>query len=135
MYASTPEGLAKYNADLVAWLAMYGQNCKPDFTTLPYPLRPGTAGLGKHECFRCGFVGHIGKDCPNGANPLDQREQDIRSLVSQCLFASRRQESFIRVSQISANDPGVAYDAAIYDTDNLGFDDEYEQGNGSEERL
>jgi hypothetical protein len=39
------------------------------------------------------------------------------------------------VSQISADDPGVAYDPAIYDTDNLGFDDEFDQGNGLEERL
>jgi hypothetical protein len=114
---------------------MYGPNRKPDFTTLPYPLRPGTAGLGKRECFRCGHIGHIGKECPNGANALDQREQDIRSLVSQCLFAARRQDSFIRVSQISADEPGIAYDAAIYDTDNLGFDDDFKQGNGSEERL
>ena len=130
-YANTPEGLAKYSTDLAAWLTMYGQNRKPDFTTLPYPLRPGTAGLGKRECFRCGLPGHIGKEC-NDANPLDQREQDIRSLVSQCLYA-RRQEQFFRVSQISADEPGIAYDAAIYDTDNLGFDDEFEQGNGSEE--
>ena len=132
---NTPEGLAKYNTDLTAWLTLYGQNCKPDFTTLPYPLRPGMAGLGKHECFRCGYVGHIGKECPNVTDPLDQREQDIRSLVSQCLYAARRQESFIRVSQISNNEPGIAYDAAIYDTNNLGFDDTYEQGNGLEECL
>ena len=134
-YANTPEGLTKYNTDLMAWLTMYGQNHKPDFTTLPYPLQPGTAGLGKRECFRCGFVGHIGKECPNGANPLDQQEQDICSLVSQCLYAPKRQESTIRVSQISTDESGIAYDAVIYDTDNLDFDDNYEQGNGSEERL
>ena len=67
-------------------------------------------------------------------NPLDQKEQDIRSLVSQCLYAPRRQEPVFRVSQISTDDPGVAYDPAIYDADNLGFDDEFDQGNGSEER-
>jgi len=133
MYANTPEGLAKYNEDLATWLTMYGPQRKPDFTTLPYPLRPGTAGLGKRECFRCGMPGHIGKDC-NTTNPLDQKEQDIRSLVSQCLYAPRRQEQVFRVSQISADDLGVAYDPAIYDTDNLGFDDEFDQGNGSEER-
>jgi len=132
MYANTPEGLAMYNAGLAAWLALYGQNRKPDFTTLPYPLRPGTAGLGKRECFRCGLLGHIGKECRN-TNPLDQREQDIRSLVSQCLYAARRLEPSLRISQISVDDPGVAYDPAIYDTDNLGFDED-DQGNGPEER-
>ena len=78
------------------------------------------------------MLGHIGKDC-NTTNPLDQKEQDIRSLVSQCLYAARWQEPFFQVSQISADDPGVAYDPAIYDTDNLNFGDDFDQGNSSEE--
>jgi hypothetical protein len=47
MYANMPEGLAKYSEDLAMWVTMYGPQCRPDFMTLPYPLRPGTTGLGK----------------------------------------------------------------------------------------
>ncbi|KAF6743941.1 hypothetical protein DFP72DRAFT_1079356 [Ephemerocybe angulata] len=138
-FPNTPEGLMQYREAIQRWEDVYGRERAADFTTAPLPLRPGTLPIGRKECFLCGMDStHRSQQCMT-QQPLERREQNWRATVNTALYSFRRTET-IRVSQIAAEDAPIFYDEAIYgggiyDAGSLGFDEEYNQGNGQEERT
>ncbi|KAF6745218.1 hypothetical protein DFP72DRAFT_1077812 [Ephemerocybe angulata] len=122
-FPNTPEGLMQYREAIQSTA----------------PTEPGTLPIGRKECFLCGMDStHRSQQCMT-QQPLERREQNWRATVNTALYSFRRTET-IRVSQIAAEDAPIFYDEAIYgggiyDAGSLGFDEEYNQGNGQEERT
>ena len=132
-YPDTPEGRANYLAALQVWESMYPPAREVDYTTVPYPLTPGTAQLGSRECYTCGIQGHINKEHDQSIPPVNIREQRWRAQIGRHLF-SRSRLDFGPVAQINVQDEETfPYDPAIYNAAELDFSEGYGiQGNGEE---
>lgn len=130
-FTNTAEGRTSYQTALKAWEAVYPPAREVDFTTSPYPLTPGTAPLGSHECYTCSIQGHITKDHDPAIPSVNVREQRWRAFVGRNLYAWG---SFNPISQISTyDDETLPYDPAIYNAGQLNFAEEQDsQGNGTE---
>lgn len=132
-FPNTPEGRANYQVALQVWESVYPPAREVDFTTSPYPLTPGTAPLGSHECYTCGIQGHITKDHDPNAPQINVREQRWRAFVGRNLYSRPRIE-FSPISVINTHDEEhIPYDPAIYNAGQLDFTEEQDnQGNGTE---
>lgn len=134
-FENTPDGIAKYHAARTEWNNTHPDIVKVDFACKSLLLRPGTAGLGERECWRCGMVNHMSKDCRvPPAEALDILEQEWCALIARSLNPRMRQE-FAGLAQINTEDGPMFYDPSVYvvyDTANLYFEDQ-SAGNGQEE--
>ncbi|KAF8068833.1 hypothetical protein FPV67DRAFT_1668891 [Lyophyllum atratum] len=124
LFPNTPEGVKLYTSTMASWEAIHGMVREVDFLCQPYPLTPGTEKIGSRECFKCGYSGHIARQCDN--QQVNRREQRWRGLIGRCLFGmgGRAGDSF-GVLQISAVEETLPYDPAIYDAGSLEFEEDY----------
>ena len=66
------EGIAQYNAQVMAWHAAHGQNGKGPNETRPYPLTPGTVPVASGECWKCEQRTHHPGPCTAPAVPAPE---------------------------------------------------------------
>lgn len=73
-HPNTPAGLTAYREQVAAWHTA-NPHIKPD-EQHPYPLTPGSAGVGSHECWDCGAGGHMqgGAGCAGATLPEPERD-------------------------------------------------------------
>ncbi|KAG6852120.1 hypothetical protein C0991_002963 [Blastosporella zonata] len=82
----TDAGRIAHQAQQKAWFDANPSGFVTEMTL--YPLRPGTAGVGSSECFRCGLYGHISGNCTTD-RPLLQHEQQWQAICSNMLREPR----------------------------------------------
>jgi len=135
-HPNTPEGLAAYQAQVVAWHAK-NPNQRPD-EQHPYPLTPDTVGVGSRECWGCGQQGHAqGAPVCAGAI-LPDYEQEWRRIAG---FIARayNKERFVASQQVNyvAYSPYMQYPAysqhQIYP--NSAYDGDIDDGQGNGQGL
>jgi len=132
-HPNTPEGLAAYQAQVVAWHAK-NPNQRPD-EQHPYPLTPDTVGVGSRECWGCGQQGHAqgAPVCAGAILPdYEQEWRRIAGFIARAYnkerFVASQQVNYIAYSpymQYPAYSQHQMYPSSAYDGD---IDDG--QGNG-----
>jgi len=132
-HPNTPEGLAAYQAQVIAWHAK-NPNQRPN-EQHPYPLTPGTVGVGSHECWGCGQQGHAqgAPVCAGAILPdYEQEWRRIAGFIARAYnkerFVASQQVNYIAYSpymQYPAYSQHQMYPSSAYDGD---IDDG--QGNG-----
>jgi len=142
LYNDDDEGRQQYARDIATWESLYGTNTQMKWMKDHLPLTPGTAALGSQECYGCGKVGHMTRDCIAPAEErINTRESQWRAYVTKILFPIGSRGTPIRqtqfnpmVAQISAYENELwEYDPYLYPIETVSFHD-VEQGNGGESR-
>jgi hypothetical protein len=130
-YPATDDGRQKYQAALTAWMIKYG-GAPPDWNTDHFPLTPGSSPLGSGECYSCGVAGHRSDECANPENLIPKLEAHWRSRINGLLRPRRARftESSGAVPIFLIDSDRVEVDPGVYDTSELEFTDQEEQGNG-----
>jgi len=106
----TPAGKVAYQAQVAKWSAQNGD--RPVNEMRPYPLSPGTSPVASGECWKCGYTGHRGPDCPD-PNPVPMIEQKWRSIAA---TISRRAGSTATTAAVNlVTEDGTYIDQAAYD--------------------
>jgi hypothetical protein len=106
----TPAGKVAYQAQVAKWSAQNGD--RPVNEMRPYPLSPGTSPVASGECWKCGYTGHRGPDCPD-PNPVPMIEQKWRSIAA---TISRRAGSTAATAAVNlVMEDGTYIDQAAYD--------------------
>jgi hypothetical protein len=81
-HPKNPEGIARYNAQILLWHSTYGQNGKGPNETRPYPLTPGTVPVASGECWKCGHRTHHPGPCTAPAVPtLETKWRSIAQTI------------------------------------------------------
>ena len=78
---NTPVGRAAYDRQIVDWNSANPGQTVSEFR--PYPLVPGTNPVASGECWKCGMVGHMGRNCDNPVQvpALEQRWRSIAATI------------------------------------------------------
>ena len=106
----TPAGKVASQAQVAKWSAQNGD--RPVNEMCPYPLSPGTSPVASGECWKCGYTGHHGPDCPE-PNPVPLIEQKWRSIAA---TISRRAGSTTATVAVNlVMEDGTYIDQATYD--------------------
>ena len=128
-FPNTEEGRRKYAAVAAKWTQKYG-NMKPDWGTDHIPLTPNTSSLGSAECYLCGKAGHRRDNCPPTSIPIPDNEATWRAHINGLVRGrSRFAESPGTLPIFIIDAEEVAIDTNVYNTSNLQFRNDENQGN------
>jgi hypothetical protein len=82
MHPRNAEGIALYNAQVLLWQSIHGQNGRGPNETRPYPLTPGTVPVASGECWKCGHRTHHPGPCPAPSVPnLETKWRSIAQTI------------------------------------------------------
>ncbi|KAF7974760.1 hypothetical protein HWV62_11353 [Athelia sp. TMB] len=130
-YPPSAEGQRQYQEALALWERTFPGR-RPGFNTGLYPLKPGTAALASGECFRCGCTGHMRNNCQS-TSEISQAEASWRARVNGAINPPRARfedADTLPVFQILRIDgEDIEVDTSVYDTRDMQFADEENQGN------
>ena len=128
-HPNTPEGQAAYRAQVTNWHTNNANRC-PD-EQHPYPLTPGSASAGSHECWGCGHQGHLqGATVCTGTLPeLECEWRRIAGFIARTFnkerFAASQPVNYVTYSQLGHHRPDYGQQP-IYP--NTGYKGEIEDG-------
>lgn len=130
-YLQLAEGQRQYQEALALWERTFPGR-RPGFNMGLYPLKPGTAALASGECFRCGCTGHMRSNCQS-TSEISQAEASWRARVNGTINPPRarfEEADSLPVFQILCIDgEDIEVDTSVYNTRDMQFADEENQGN------
>jgi hypothetical protein len=114
LHPSNQDGMAKYNDQIAAWQAAYGQSRKGPTESRPYPLTPGTVPVASGKCWRCGHRSHHPGPC--SSPPIPALESKWRSIAQMI----RKKVEAAATSPVNVNLVSIESDEVnVYDTEEL----------------
>ncbi len=90
-----PANSDEHKTQLTAWRSTHGNDAVP-FSTVSFPLSPGTARPGSRECWKCGLMHEVGMGRPCTGHPLPGHETTWRELCGLASMTIRRNGQSVR---------------------------------------